>query len=180
MKWKCSNNDRFRRRTVSQLCQKCSKESSRCLHNEPAKSWLSNRTVSSPALFNRWVIDWFGVWNEQSLWQVAKEFTIDIELTDESFDNYNPQDKTGNEEINPKHASLISSTVNIHSSVKQINTRLYRNVKKYNFITPRDYLDFIHHFISVQSTKKESLQKQKLHLNTGLEKLKETEAEVFN
>ena len=146
----------------------------------PPNPDFSNRTASSPSLFNRWVIDWFWVWNEQSLWQVAKEFTNDIELIDESFDNYNPQDETENEEINPKHASLISSIVNIHSSVKQVNTRLDRNAKKYNFITQWDYLDFIRHFISVLSTKKGSLQKQKLHLNTGLEKLKETEAEVIN
>jgi len=32
----------------------------------------------------------------------------------------------------------------------------------------------------VLSSKKESLQEQELHLNTGLEKLKETEAEVIN
>ena len=146
----------------------------------PANPDFSNRTASSPALFNRWVIDWFGEWDEQSLWQVAKEFTKDIELIDESFDNYNSQDETGDDEINPKHASLISSVVNIHSAVKLANTRLSRNAKKYNFITPRDYLDFIRHFISVLSSKKESLQEQELHLNTGLEKLKETEAEVIN
>ena len=33
---------------------------------------FSNRTASSPALFNRCVIDWFGDWSEEGLIQVAK------------------------------------------------------------------------------------------------------------
>jgi len=113
------------------------------------------------------------------LWQVAKEFTKDIELIDESFENFNPREDVG-EESNPKHVALISSIVNVHDRVKQANIKLSRNAKKYNFITPRDYLDFIKHFTTVLATKKESLEEQELHLNTGLDKLKETEAEVIN
>jgi len=58
--------------------------------------------------------------------------------------------------------------------------KLAKNAKKYNFITPRDYLDFIKHFTDVLKTKKEELQEQELHLNTGLDKLKSTEAEVID
>lgn len=47
---------------------------------------FSNRTASSPALFNRCVIDWFGDWSEEGLYQVAKEFTLVIDPVPESFD----------------------------------------------------------------------------------------------
>ena len=159
------------------------KEVQRNLHvvftMNPANPDFSNRTASSPALFNRCVIDWFGEWDDDSLWQVAKEFTKDIELMDESFDNFKENEAVG-ENSDPKHDALINAVVNIHKSVKRANTKLAKNAKKYNFITPRDYLDFIAHFTSVLETKKAQLQEQELHLNTGLDKLKETEQEVIN
>jgi len=34
----------------------------------PANPDFSNRTASSPALFNRCVIDWFGDWNNEALY----------------------------------------------------------------------------------------------------------------
>ena len=159
------------------------KEVQRNLHvvftMNPANPDFSNRTASSPALFNRCVIDWFGEWDDDSLWQVAKEFTKDIELMDESFENFDGNEVVG-EDLNPKHEALITAVVGIHKSVKKANAKLAKNAKKYNFITPRDYLDFISHFTSVLETKKEQLQEQELHLNTGLDKLKETEEEVIN
>ena len=45
----------------------------------PSNPDFSNRTASSPALFNRCVIDWFGNWSEEGLLQVAKEFTLAID-----------------------------------------------------------------------------------------------------
>jgi dynein heavy chain 1 len=98
---------------------------------------------------------------------------------DESFAKFDGTEAMG-EDVDPKHEALISAIVNIHKSVKNANTKLAKNAKKYNFITPRDYLDFIRHFTDVLTVKKEQLQEQELHLNTGLDKLKETEEEVIN
>jgi len=44
-----------------------------------------NRTASSPALFNRCVIDWFGDWPINALYQVATEFTKYLDLLEEGF-----------------------------------------------------------------------------------------------
>lgn len=41
----------------------------------PANSDFSNRTASSPAIFNRCVIDWFGDWPVSALYKVAQELT---------------------------------------------------------------------------------------------------------
>ncbi len=35
-----------------------------------------NRTATSPALFNRCTIDWFGEWSDEALNQVAVEYTL--------------------------------------------------------------------------------------------------------
>lgn len=51
----------------------------------PSNPDFSNRTASSPALFNRCVIDWFGEWSDDGLLQVAKEFTRNLDILPESF-----------------------------------------------------------------------------------------------
>lgn len=71
--------------------------------------------------------------------------------------------------------ATYNAIVQFHWIVKDLNQKLAKNAKKYNFITPRDYLDFIKHFISVLHHKKEELADQQTHLNIGLDKLKETE-----
>ena len=45
-----------------------------------------------PALFNRCVLNWFGDWSNSALFQVAKEFTIkvDLERTDWSAPDFFP------------------------------------------------------------------------------------------
>ena len=87
----------------------------------PANPDFSNRTASSPALFNRCVIDWFGEWDDESLWQVAKEFTREIELMEESFEGNNESEPMGEDSSDPKHEALISSIASIHKSVKQVS-----------------------------------------------------------
>ena len=51
----------------------------------PSNPDFSNRTASSPALFNRCVIDWFGDWTNDGLLQVAIEFTRMMDISNESF-----------------------------------------------------------------------------------------------
>jgi dynein heavy chain 1 len=53
-----------------------------------------------------------------------------------------------------------------------------QSAKKFNYITPRDFLDFIKHFIELRIDKKAELVELQGHLNRGLEKLKESEDEV--
>jgi len=54
-----------------------------------------------------------------------------------------------------------------------------KQAKKYNFITPRDFLDFIKHFVELRTEKKSELVELQGHLNRGLDKLKESEDEVI-
>lgn len=45
-------------------------------------------------------------------------------------------------------------------------------------ITPRHYLDFINHYVRLFHEKRAELEAQQLHLNVGLQKIKETEEQV--
>ena len=74
-----------------------------------------------------------------------------------------------------RHEAIVNTIVAIHNSVVNTNTKLAKSAKKYNFITPRDFLDFIKHFVKLYGEKKSELEDQQLHLNIGLEKLHDTE-----
>ena len=65
--------------TEEELYKQFTKDVQRNLHvvftMNPATPDFSNRSASSPALFNRCVIDWFGDWTNDGLLQVCLEFT---------------------------------------------------------------------------------------------------------
>jgi dynein heavy chain 1, cytosolic len=82
------------------------------------------------------------------------------------------------EDFTNMHEILTQAVVSIHNSVDKANQGLKRAGKRYNFITPRDYLDFINHFVRLSGEKREEIQSQKQHLSGGLNKLKETEIQV--
>lgn len=87
----------------------------------PSNPDFSNRTASSPALFNRCVIDWFGDWSQEGLVQVAKEFTKVLDVPDETYDiDLGPE----SEGSDPKHDMLADLIVKIHGSVVDVNLKL--------------------------------------------------------
>eukprot|EP00419_Tripos_fusus_P061723 CAMPEP_0172922082 /NCGR_PEP_ID=MMETSP1075-20121228/207147_1 /TAXON_ID=2916 /ORGANISM="Ceratium fusus, Strain PA161109" /LENGTH=239 /DNA_ID=CAMNT_0013782341 /DNA_START=7 /DNA_END=723 /DNA_ORIENTATION=+ len=139
----------------------------------PANPDFYNRSNSSPALFNRCVIDWFGDWPDEALTQVALDFTKDLELDASAFTT-----QKGLEEPQARHERVAQTVVAFHKKVDDINVQLQRSAQKYNFITPRDFLDFINHFIGLVSEKRAELHEQQAHFDDGLQKLKETGQEV--
>ena len=82
------------------------------------------------------------------------------------------------EDDEPKHEVVINTIVGMHNTVREFNKKLSKSAKKFNFITPRDFLDFIKHFVELYREKKSLLEEQQFHLNVGLSKLKETESQV--
>merc|ERR1712079_378836 len=46
----------------------------------PAGGDFSGRAATSPALFNRCVVNWWGTWPDDALLQVAAEFTEELDL----------------------------------------------------------------------------------------------------
>lgn len=73
----------------------------------------------------------------------------------------------------------MNTIVGIHNTVIELNRKLSKSAKKFNFITPRDFLDFIKHFVELYTDKKSMLEEQQFHLNVGLQKLKDTETQVL-
>ena len=146
----------------------------------PSSPDFHNRAATSPALYNRCVLDWFGEWKEQALFQVGHEFTRHTELDDAEYvaPEYFPETSyTMPVEVTHRDA-VVSSLVFMHSSIHEANERLSRTQGRHNYLTPRHYLDFIRHFSNLVGEKREELQEQQLHLTMGLAKLRDTQEQV--
>ncbi|RLN69358.1 hypothetical protein BBJ29_000235 [Phytophthora kernoviae] len=174
--------------TEDELFRYFTKQVQRNLHvvftMNPASGDFQNRTNTSPALFNRCVVDWFGTWNDHALAQVSYEFTNTLDLAGSS-DFVIPSDATEVlTKLIPHIATgsfrdvLVGSIVQFHHAVLLHMRRLQKRHMKYNHISPRDYLEFIRHFVSLYSEKRAQLEDQQLHLNVGVQKLQATHEQV--
>ncbi|KAF8887780.1 dynein heavy chain protein 1 [Infundibulicybe gibba] len=146
----------------------------------PPENGLASRAATSPALFNRCVLDWFGDWSDQAFYQVGMEFThtLDLDLPSYSPPIHFPIAYRGLT-MPPLHrTAVVNALVHVHSSLHQINQRLSRRQGRYNYVTPRHYLDFINHYVRLYTEKRDELEEQQRHLHVGLDKLKDTVTQV--
>ncbi|GJE87844.1 dynein heavy chain protein 1 [Phanerochaete sordida] len=146
----------------------------------PPENGLASRAATSPALFNRCVLDWFGDWSDQAFYQVGMEFTHILDL---DLPSYNPpvHFPIAYRELAmpPLHrTAVVNALVYVHQSLHQINQRLSRRQGRYNYVTPRHYLDFINHYVRLYSEKRDELEEQQRHLHVGLDKLRDTVTQV--
>jgi dynein heavy chain 1 len=155
----------------------------------PANEDFDNRSATSPALFNRCVIDWFGEWSSTALYQVGHEFTLKLQLSDAppgsgedtktgyASDDENPKPKA-NMGSGTERDNVVSSLVYVHESVQKAMIMLARNTNKRTYVTPRHYLDFINHYAKMSNDKRKELEEQQVHLRSGLRKLVDTQKDV--
>ncbi|KAI4149876.1 MAG: hypothetical protein L6R39_002408 [Caloplaca ligustica] len=146
----------------------------------PPEEGLSSRAATSPALFNRCVLNWFGDWSDQALFQVGSELTQSVDLDRPNF--------VASESIPVAYRDLalpashrdtvVNSMVYVHQSIRHFNLRLERQQGRVTYLTPRHFLDFVAQYVRLFQEKREDLEEQQRHLNVGLEKLRETVAKV--
>ena len=152
----------------------------------PASADFSERCTTSPALFNRCVVDWFGTWNSSALAQVASEFTkmLDTGFTDFTVSG-KPNDTTamvvhalGSTEITLREA-VVAALVSMHSSAQTSTQSVAKSSGHHlHYLSPRDYLDLINKFVTLEAEKRSMLQEQQTHIRQGLHKMLETSEQV--
>lgn len=146
----------------------------------PSTDGLKDRASTSPALFNRCVLNWFGDWSDGALFQVGKEFTTRADLDRPSWKvpDFFPA-ACSLIPATPNHReAVINACVYVHQTLHKANARLAKRGSRTMAITPRHYLDFIHHFVKLHNEKRSDLEEQQLHLNVGLSKIAETVEQV--
>lgn len=146
----------------------------------PSTDGLKDRAATSPALFNRCVLNWFGDWSDSALFQVGREFTCRVDLERPAWKC--PDFFPASCHIIPPQPThrdaVINACVYVHQTLHKANSRLIKRGSRTMAITPRHYLDFIHHFVKLHNEKRSDLEEQQLHLNVGLSKIAETVEQV--
>ncbi|KAK9469716.1 dynein heavy chain, N-terminal region 1-domain-containing protein [Lipomyces arxii] len=141
----------------------------------PPREGLSAKAATSPALFNRCVLNWMGDWSASTLFQVGTELTHGLDL-DASYSapEQGDVDFTGTTWPPSHRQAIVSSMVHIHTAMQRFNDRIEAQSRKVNFTTPQHFLDLVAQFERTFNNKREELEDQQRHLNVGLEKLQDT------
>ncbi|KAL8769492.1 MAG: hypothetical protein Q9209_004553 [Squamulea sp. 1 TL-2023] len=142
----------------------------------PPKDGLSSRAATSPALFNRCVLNWFGDWSDQALFQVASELTHSVDLDQPNFTAPDSIPMAfGEISLPASHRdTVVNAMVYVHQSIRRFNQRLVGQQGRVTYLTPRHFLDFVAQYVRLFGEKREELEDQQRHLNIGLEKLRDT------
>lgn len=129
----------------------------------PASADFDNRAATSPALFNRCVVDWFGDWSRGALGQVGRYFlrSLDLDYADysappeastlfaDAFSEDAAADNTGIGPIKSYHDAIAASIVRTHELVRRATLRIGRRTGRTFYVSPRDYVDFINHYVKL-------------------------------
>ena len=142
----------------------------------PPEDGLSSKAATSPALFNRCVLNWFGDWSDQALFQVGSELTQAVDLDRPNFAAPDSIPVAYRDLTLPTsyRDAVVNSMVYVHHSLHRFNQRLLTQQGKKTFLTPRHFLDFVNQYVRLFNEKREDLEEQQRHINVGLEKLRDT------
>lgn len=146
----------------------------------PPSEGLGGKAATSPALFNRCVLNWFGDWSDQALFQVGYELTqsVDLDRARYSTPDSIPVAYRGLQLPASHRDATVNAMVHVHDSLHKFNDRLLKQQNKLTFLTPRHFLDFVAQYVKLYNEKREDLEEQQRHLNVGLDKLRETVVKV--
>ncbi|KAL2077981.1 hypothetical protein ACEWY4_025666 [Coilia grayii] len=141
--------DRVRRRLKVALCF------------SPVGSTLRVRSRKFPAMVNCTAIDWFHEWPQEALESVSLRFLQEVE-------NIEPDVKE----------SVSKFMAYVHVSVNQTSKNYLVNERRYNYTTPKSFLEQIKLYRNLLALKSKDLMTKMERLENGLQKLNSTSAQV--
>jgi len=146
----------------------------------PPQEGLSSKAATSPALFNRCVLNWFGDWSDQALFQVGSELTQSIDLDRAEYNSPSELELAYHDLQQPlsHREAVVNAMVHFHHSLHATNERLFKQQEKVTYLTPRHFLDFVDQFSKLHTEKRDDLEEQQRHINVGLDKLRDTKEKV--
>jgi dynein heavy chain len=119
------------------------------------------RARQFPALINCTTLDYFHPWPQEALEAVAKRFV------------------TGTDGIPPEqYETLGQHMAFMHTSVNEASEDFLSSQRRYNYTTPKSFLDLIDLYKSMLQQKKEGLRILKERLENGLEKMQSAADQV--
>ena len=142
--------------------RKASKNLHIVLSMSPVGDTLRRRCRSFPGLVNGTVIDWFLPWPVQALEAVASTFL------------------GGENALIPDvhRQNLIKHIVLVHGAVITASAKFHTVLRRVNYVTPKNYLDFVGTFLRLLEEKDNFVLNQCKRLDVGLSKLIEASLQI--
>lgn len=127
----------------------------------PVGSTLRVRGRKFPTIINCTQINWFHEWPQEALVSVSLRFLQEIEV------------------LEAEHRDSVARFMAyVHTSVNSTSKLYLQNERRYNYTTPKSYLEQINLYSKLLRQKSDELQGKILRLQNGLEKLKSTAVQV--
>lgn len=140
--------------------QKCRNNLHVVLAMSPVGESLRTRCRNFPGMVNNTVIDWFEPWPEQALQSVATVFLAEEVLP---------------EKLRPQ---IVEHMVTVHQSVRTFSARFAEELRRHNYVTPKNYLDFINNYKRSLQQNRKMIDDMSARLSGGLQKLIQAAIEV--
>lgn len=114
-----------------------------------------------PSLVNNSTIDWFDDWPSEALLSVSHPYLSSLEILEQ-----------------PENSNFIYNLANIcnnmHKSVSQATKKFYEQLKRFYYVTPKNYLEFLKLFIKMHEFQISKIKNASDRISNGLNKLYET------
>eukprot|EP00842_Homolaphlyctis_polyrhiza_P003901 jgi/Hompol1/4511/HPOL_003669-RA len=127
----------------------------------PVGEAFRNRLRMFPSLVNCTTIDWFSEWPEDALLEVALKYLSDVDL--------------GSDQVK---RSVSQVFVSVHTSVVETSLKMIMELKRYNYVTPINYLELVTGYRELLREKRKEIGDAALKLKNGLSKLDDTRQNV--
>ncbi|XP_069917496.1 dynein axonemal heavy chain 9 isoform X2 [Oryctolagus cuniculus] len=127
----------------------------------PVGDKLRVRSRKFPAIVNCTAIDWFHEWPQQALESVSLRFLQNTESIEP-----------------PVKQSISKFMAFVHTSVNRTSQSYLSNEQRYNYTTPKSFLEFIRLYQSLLRRNGKELKSKMERLENGLLKLHSTSAQV--
>jgi dynein heavy chain len=127
----------------------------------PVGSTIRVRARKFPALVNCTSINWFHEWPEEALISVSSRFLSEVDLISDEI-----------------RGSISHYMAFVHKSVNEMSAVYLTNERRYNYTTPKSFLELIALYQNLLTKKHTDLLASMERLEGGLEKLKNTAAQV--
>jgi dynein heavy chain len=123
-----------------------------------------------PALINCSVIDFVHPWERNALVAVGKRFLLDLDTT------MGKAPQGANQEL--VQAQLAEHMAEVHLSVNEASEQYRLLERRYNYTTPKSFLELIAFYKTLLNKKRADLAKQTSRLEKGIQTLKQTHVQV--
>ncbi|XP_037533396.1 dynein heavy chain 2, axonemal [Nematolebias whitei] len=128
----------------------------------PVGEPFRNRILQYPAIVNCTTIDWFCEWPKDALLEVAERYLDGLDLGS----------------LKGIHRKVASIFVTTHQSVAQVSESMKSQLKRYNYVTPTNYLELVSGYKKLLAEKRNELGEQVTKLRNGLFKISDTREKV--